>query len=75
MIDELNYRSFLKKKLEEEIEDKLKQELQKDFKVVISADAEILTDEELKKDEKELIMKTVSTYLIDFDTKLSPNYK
>lgn len=73
MIEEVTYRSFLKKKLEEEIEDKLRQDFERDFKVVISADADILTDAELKPAEKMLIMKTVSTYLLDFDTKSNEN--
>lgn len=68
-IYEADYRAYLLKELETEIEKHLKQEFSKSFKVVISADAEVLTDEKVTVEEKAQILRIVSSYLRDFDVR------
>ncbi len=68
-IDELDYKVYLIKELEKEIESRLSNQFSKEFRVVISADAEILTDSKVSLDEQKEILRIVSAYLKDFDTK------
>jgi len=68
-IYELDYKAHMLKELEKEIEEHLKQEFSKAFRVVISADAEVLTDESVTTREKAEILRIVSSYLRDFDIK------
>jgi Zn-finger domain-containing protein len=73
-IQELEYKAYLKQKLEKEIEENLHKKFSKNFRISISADADILTDSELDNDEKIEVLKLISTYLLDFDIK-SLNYE
>jgi len=68
-IQELEYKAYLKQKLEKEIEDNLQKKFAKNFRISISADADVLTDTELSNDEKIEILKYISAYLLDFDIK------
>lgn len=72
-IQDLEYKAYLKQKLEKEIEDNLQKKFSKNFRISISADADVLTDAELNNDEKIEVLKLISTYLLDFDIK-SLNY-
>lgn len=73
IIKDLEYKAYLKQKLEKEIEENLHKKFSKNFRVTISADADVLTESELNNDEKIEVLKLISTYLLDFDIK-SLNY-
>lgn len=72
-IQELEYKAYLKQQLEKEIEENLHKKFSKNFRISISADADVLTDTELNNDEKIEVLKMISAYLLDFDIK-SLNY-
>lgn len=71
MIDDINYKLYLNQKLEREIETVLKKQFHKDFRISISADADILTEEKLDDYEKKEILRFVSAYLLDFDSQFT----
>jgi DNA repair photolyase len=66
-INDIEYKVFMKQKLEKEIENILSKKYSKEFRVSISADADILTDSELSQREKSEILKLISAYLLEFD--------
>jgi len=66
-INDIEYKVFMKQKLEKEIEDLLTKKYSRDFRVSISADADVLTDTELSQKEKSEILKIISAYLLVFD--------
>jgi len=66
-INDIEYKAFMKQKLEKEIEKVLTKKYSRDFRVSISADADILTDTELSQKEKSEILKIISAYLLEFD--------
>jgi len=68
-IKDLEYRIFMKQKLEKEIEAVLEKKFSREFRISISADADVLTDGDVNPQEKNEILKTISAYLLEFDSK------
>ena len=66
-INDIEYKAFMKQKMEKEIENILTEKYSKDFRVSISADADVLTNSELSQKEKSEILKIISEYLLEFD--------
>ena len=58
----------MKEQLERELEEVLYKKFSKEFRISISADADILTSEDLKNEEKQEVLKIISAYLIAFDS-------
>lgn len=65
---DLEYKLLMKEQLERELETILYKRFAKEFRISISADADILTSSELKHEEKQEVLKIISAYLIAFDS-------
>jgi hypothetical protein len=65
---DLEYKLLMKEQLERELEQILYKKFLKDFRISISADADILTSSELKHEEKQEVLRIISAYLIAFDS-------
>lgn len=65
---DLEYKLLMKEQLERELETILYKRFAKEFRISISADADILTSGELKHEEKQEVLKIISAYLIAFDS-------